>query len=190
MTQRNRKCKCRHCRDLFSPDHRSAKRQKFCCKPQCRKASKAESQRIWLGKPENKDYFKGPYHVQRVQLWRKNHPDYWHKARDKENALQDPLTPYPKARQEVTKNLHEDALQDLLTAQPAIFIGFIAQFTGSTLQDDIALAARRMRQLGNDIINRNSPNQGGSHDTKTPNMSKPNPKGSRSVQLDRPSSSP
>jgi hypothetical protein len=159
MTQRVRKCKCKCCHDFFYPDHRSARRQKFCSKPQCRKASKAESQQRWLERPENKDYFKGPYHVQRVQLWRKNHPGYWHKAQDKENALQDSLTPYLKEKQGVTENLHEDALQDVLTAQPAVFIGLIAQLTGSALQDDIALTARRMRQLGNDILNRKPPKQ-------------------------------
>ena len=37
--------------------------------------------------------------------------------------------------------------------QPAVVIGLIAQFTGYALQDDIAMAARRMQQLGNDILN-------------------------------------
>lgn len=185
MKQRVRKRKCKHCSDFFSPDHRNARRQKFCTKPECRKASKAASQRKWFERPENKDYFKGPYHVQRVQLWRKDHPDYWRKVPDKINALQDSLNPYLKAEQEVTANLAKTALQDILTSQPAVIIGFIAQLTGSTLQDDIALVARRMRQLGNDIINRKPLNKGGSYDIKTPNMSNPSPKGTKSVQLDR-----
>ena len=188
MTQRVRKCKCKHCRDFFSPNHRSVGRQKFCSKAQCRKASKANSQRRWSEKTENKNYFKGPYHVQRVQLWRKNHPGYWHKTQDKENALQDSLSPYLQETQEVTENSHGNALQDVLTSQPAVFIGLIAQLTGSALQDDIALAARRLRQLGNDIINLRPPNIGESHDIKTSDMSKPAPKGSKSVQLDRPPS--
>jgi len=181
MKQRVRKRKCKHCRDFFNPDHRSGKRQKFCSKPECRKASKAASQRRWLKRPENQEYFKGTYHVQRVQQWRKNHPGYWRNTSDKKNALQDTLTPYLKGGQEFTENLHEDALQDILTSQPAVFIGFISQLTGSTLQDDIALAARSLRQLGNDIINRKPINTGGSYDIKTPNMSRPNPKDSRSV---------
>ncbi|MHC4192229.1 MAG: hypothetical protein ACYSUB_21575 [Planctomycetota bacterium] len=185
MKQRNRKRKCKHCRALFYPDHRNTKRQKFCSKPQCRKASKSASQRKWLERPKNKDYFKGLYHVQRVQFWRNNHPGYWHKAQDKEKALQDSLTPYLEEAQEVTKNLDEIALQDILMSQDAVFIGLIAQLTGSTLQDNIALTAQRMRQLGNDIINRKPLSQGGSYDDKTPNMSQPNQKDSRSVQLDR-----
>ena len=41
-----------------------------------------------------------------------------------------------------------NALQDLLTSQPAVLIGLIANFTGCALQDDIAMAMRRMQQLG------------------------------------------
>ena len=60
--------KCRHCKSLFIADPRNRNRQKYCRLPECRKASKAASQRKWLAKPENRDYFKGPYQVQRVQL--------------------------------------------------------------------------------------------------------------------------
>jgi hypothetical protein len=37
--------------------------------------------------------------------------------------------------------------------QPSVLIGIIAQLTGYALQDDIAMAARRMQQFGNDILN-------------------------------------
>jgi hypothetical protein len=46
----------------------------------------------------------------------------------------------------------QPALQDLLLDQPAVLIGFIAQFTGSALQDDIARSARRLVELGHDIL--------------------------------------
>ncbi len=45
------------------------------------------------------------------------------------------------------------ALQDSLTLQPTVLVGLIAQLTGYALQEDIAMAARRMQQLGNDILN-------------------------------------
>lgn len=190
MKQRVRKRKCKQCQDFFIPDHRNARHHKFCSKPECRKASKARSQRKWLEKPANKEYFKSPYHVHRVQLWRKDHPDYWRKAPDKKNALQDSLIPYPKSGQEVMATLDEYALQEILMTQPAVFIGLIAQLTGSTLQDDIALSAQRMRQLGNDILNCKPQNKGEGNDIKTPNMSGTNQKGPTSVQLDRPPSGP
>ena len=45
--------------------------------PECRKASKTASQKRWLQKPENQDYFCGPENVKRVQLWREDNPGYW-----------------------------------------------------------------------------------------------------------------
>jgi hypothetical protein len=66
-----RKRKCRHCGKYFIPDCRNVKRQKYCGRPECLKASKRESQRRWLGKPENRDYFRSPENVKRVREWRK-----------------------------------------------------------------------------------------------------------------------
>jgi hypothetical protein len=36
--------------------------------PECRKASKVESQRRWLSKPENQNHFRGSANVERVRL--------------------------------------------------------------------------------------------------------------------------
>ena len=44
-------------------DPRNRGRQNFCRKPDCRKASKADSQKRWLDKPGNRDYFRGSEHV-------------------------------------------------------------------------------------------------------------------------------
>ena len=69
--------KCLHCNELFHADCRNRTRQRYCAAAACRKASKAESQRRWLLKPENQDYFRGPQHVERVRLWRSKNPGYW-----------------------------------------------------------------------------------------------------------------
>ena len=84
--------KCRHCSELFIADARNATRQRYCSKPQCRKASKAASQKRWLQKDENRDYFSGPDNVLRVQRWRQAHPGYWRQSKHSPHALQDPLT--------------------------------------------------------------------------------------------------
>jgi hypothetical protein len=65
------------------------------------------------------------------------------------------------------------ALQDSLILQPSVIIGLIAQFTGYALQDDIAMAARRMQQLGNDILNPQP--EGGRHGSKTSAMPRGGP---------------
>lgn len=88
--ERIKKEKCRHCRGLVVPDPRSRDRQKYCSKRPCRKASKSASQKRWLGKRGNRDYFKDPENVERVREWRKKNPGYWKRSKPK-MGLQDPL---------------------------------------------------------------------------------------------------
>ena len=144
--------KCPHCQQLFTPDARNATRQRYCSKPACRKQSKADSQRRWLQKPENRDYFRGAEHVQRVQRWRAAHPGYWRRTKRSPVALQDALIAQVAVNAVNIHPAEKGALQDLLILQPAVMVGLIAQLTGCALQDDIARAARRMQQLGNDIL--------------------------------------
>jgi hypothetical protein len=151
--------KCLFCGTMFRPDPRNARHQKYCSEAGCRKASKAASQRAWLLKAQNQDYFRGPENVARVQLWRASHPGYWRHAQG--NSRDRP--PAPVALQDLcpaqaieiaadSRGLLQPALQDLLLDQPAVLIGFIAQFTGSALQDDIVRSARRLVELGHDIL--------------------------------------
>jgi len=67
-----RSTKCRICGELFTADVRNRKRQKYCPKRACRAAGKAQRQRRWLAQPRNRDYFRGPEHVQRVHSVRKS----------------------------------------------------------------------------------------------------------------------
>ena len=132
--------KCRNSQKLFLPDSRNQAKQKFCSEEGFRKASKAASQKRWLAKEENRNYFKGSDNVKRVQEWRKEKPRYWRRG--------------------------DNALQDLLTAQSAVLVGLIATFTGDTLQDYIASTARNMQQLGNDILQSSTHFfEGGSYDS-------------------------
>jgi hypothetical protein len=179
MIRRNRKRKCKHCKDLFTPDPKNTYHQKYCSRPDCKKASKAASQKRWLNKSENKKYFSGPDHVRRVQAWRKAHPGYWRK---KQNALQDVLNKNTKQKQPINTALAKYALQDVLANQPAVLIGLLANLTGLTLQDDIALAASRMQQLGNDILYQPNNSKGGQH-AKTTHLSAPYPKSPQTLQL-------
>lgn len=157
---RTRRRRCRHCSELFFPDPRNRTRQRYCARPECRKASKTASQRKWVKK--NPDYFRDPVHVERVRQWRANHPGY---ARIKKKALQDSLCENIDKKRVVKPTLTTKALQDPLLAQNPVLIGLIANLTGSALQDDIAVSIRGMQQLGADIINHYA--QGGNcHDSK------------------------
>jgi hypothetical protein len=175
--------KCKHCRELFVPDYRNRNRQRYCSKPACQKASKAASQTKWLQKPENRDHFRGPINVQRVQQWREAHPGYWRrKVKTSADALQDACIAEPLENKENNSDFAVGALQDSFITQPAVLVGLIAQFTGCALQDDIAMAARRMQRLGSDILN---PFPKGGRHGKTPHLPGAGTDNPQAVQLDR-----
>jgi hypothetical protein len=194
MAKRIRKRKCKNCNDFFTPDSRNAWHQEYCTKSECRKASKAASQKKWLMKEENRDHFRGPVNVQRVQEWRSTHPGYWRSKLPKEQEpLQDLLTEKIQANQSVAPPKISScniALQDLLNAQPLVLIGLIGQMIGSALQDDIALTARRLQQLGADILNGPTQTQGGTDDPKASHLSTAHSKDPQPVQLGGPPSGP
>lgn len=127
--------KCLCCGDIFTVDVRNRGRQKYCRKRPCRAAGKAARQRRWVGKPENRDYFRGPEHVQRVRVWRSEHPGYWRTHRRGRRI----------------------ALQDALLSQDPVLIGLIAHLSDSALQDDIASTTRRLLELGQDILSGQTP---------------------------------
>ena|SRR5438105_690164 len=150
---------CLFCGAMFRADRRNTRHQKYCSEAGCRKASKAASRRAWLAKPENRDYFRGPENVARVQSWRAAHPGYWRRPRGQRGkrpgaaiALQDLCPAQAIEIADDAQGVLQPALQDLLLDQPAVLVGFIAQLTGSALQDDIARSTRRLLELGHDIL--------------------------------------
>ena len=153
MSQQRRR-KCRHCGELLRPDPRNLRHQRYCSKSPCRRASKAASQRRWLAKPDNRDYFGGPENVERVRTWRAAHPGYWRRSSpNSRSALQEhSLTQVVDNHTEST-SLMNAPLQELSRAQPLVLRGLIAPLTGATLQEDIASASRRLQHLANDILN-------------------------------------
>jgi hypothetical protein len=147
------KSKCRHCSQLFVPDHRNRCRQGHCSKPDCRRASKASSQRQWTSRPENKNYFSGADNCERVRQWRKEHPGYWRKKKSAtEVALQDSCKFQKPVNESVALVIAPDALQDICFLQPALIVGLISTLVGSTLQEDIAGQAKNFLIRGQDIL--------------------------------------
>ncbi len=174
MRRRVRKRKCAQCKEYFYPDRRNRHHQQYCSKAACRKASKAASQKRWLEKPENRDYFHSAANVLRVQIWRKANPGYWRRKNPgAKDALQELLIDKAQQNQVVTSLKHkkDPALQDFISEQHIVLIGLIAQLTGSALQDDIDCSLKRMQQLGNDILNGPNHAKGGNYDQKTSRLS-------------------
>jgi len=155
--------KCPHCKSLFKPDARNRRHQRYCSAAGCRVASKAASQVRWLAKPENQQYFRGPVHVSRVQAWRRCHPGYARKAEIGRVPLQDLCR--AQSSESTTENgkIASSPLQEIIAAQPAVLIGLIAHFVGGPLQEDIAPAARRLLQLGQDILAADDSRRGADH---------------------------
>jgi len=181
-----RKRKCKHCQTFFTPDPRSARRQRYCPAPACRQASKAASQRRWRHQAANRDYFTGPTHVERVRAWRQAHTGYWRRqAARPAPALQDHLTPQPISNQSLNDTFVTPALQDHFFLQPAVFVGLLAHLTGFTLQEDIATTARRLQQLGRDILASAPPNSGGMPNAQTAPLSGAPAASPPAVQLGR-----
>ena len=185
-----RKRKCLHCKTFYDPDHRNATRQRFCSKPECRRASKADAQQRWRQKPDNLDYFKGKTHVERVRQWRREHPGYWRRkapeASETPDALQDALTPEDDENQSLEAFLPgapNDALQDSFFIQPTVFIGLISHLTGHTLQENIEVTIRRLQQLGGDILGHSTHPQGGVQDAKATPVFSPTATDAQAVQL-------
>lgn len=163
---RAEKRRCLNCGEAFTPPPRSAQRQQYCGLAPCKVASKRASQAKWLAKPENRDYHCGPEALARVGAWRAAHPGY---SRHPETVAPaevarpmsaPPTVPEPAPEPlptvvapdpQISCNASRSPLQDILSAQPVVLVGFIAHLTGSALQDDIASVLSRLVQLGLDI---------------------------------------
>jgi len=98
MKKKIRRRRCKHCDDLFKPDSRNLKRQKFCRKSECKETGKQYSQQKWLMKPKNKGYFSGSANVIRVQQWRQGKPGYWKRGKSKKTTS---LSKYPGPQDQV-----------------------------------------------------------------------------------------
>ena len=107
---------------------------------------------MWLAKAPNRDYFRGPEHLERVRAWRAAHPRYWRHRTQRTPALQEYSSTQRSEIEEKSASLTPPALQELCTAQPLVLMGLIAHLTGTALQEDIAHTARRLQQLAQDIL--------------------------------------
>ena len=159
--------KCCHCKQFFVPDPRHRRHQRYCVVPECRRASKGASQARWLGRPENRDYFRGPENVARVQAWRVANPGYGRRPERKPEALQEMMKLQVAPGQEPVARDDAVALQEIWRAQPPLLVGLIAHLTGTALQEDMAPVMRRLITRGQALLEPNPK----SHDRKTSPLS-------------------
>jgi hypothetical protein len=142
--KQHRRRKCRHCGDLFRPDPRNLRHQRHCTKPASAAGSTSRRTAITSrGLQMSSGCALGgqPIPATGAALGRKARRRY------KRTPLAQAIEAHGKS-----PTLAEIALQDFFCAQPVVLIGLIANLTGSALQEDIARTARRLRQLGQDIV--------------------------------------
>lgn len=186
------RCKCLHCKKLFVPDYRNRGRQKYCPAAECQAVSKRSSQQRWLSQPENRDYFRGPENVKRVQQWRVEHPGYWkRRCRNPRRTLQETCSEQVVVLHEriptQAPQVSRPALQELCEVKTPLLVGLIAQFTDAALQEDIVAHTRRLIARGQDILDQPSRRltKGNIvYDAKASSASGPITSGAGAVQLD------
>src|SRR5271166_2513017 len=154
MSSKHIRRKCRGCKSFFTPDIHNPGRQYFCLAADCRRASKAESQRRWLRKPANRNHFRDAENVERVRQWRKAHPGYWKRAKPASKRGQaadfQRLNPGTISCNATGRDLL--GLQDFALTEHPAFVGLISMVTGSTLQDHIAEIGRHLLLQGKNIL--------------------------------------
>jgi len=147
------KPKCLHCKAFYIPDRRNLRHQRYCAEPGCQQESKRQSQRHWLAKSANQNYFRGPENSRRVGEWRAVHPGYARKkATPPAKPLQDVCPLQGPQPQEVAETTSSRVLQDVFPMQVALVVGLISTMTGSVLQEDISAASRVLIRKGQDIL--------------------------------------
>ncbi len=143
---------CPYCKRWFVPNPRCRDRQKACSDPACKKARKADAQKRWLAKPENKDWWRGSENVQRVREWREKTPQYWKRSAAKmKGTLQDDC-PAQAAMPEHDKATPPGPLQDDWLPEDPLLVGIISNLARSTLQDDIVAMCRLLVRVGNESL--------------------------------------
>ncbi len=146
--------KCRHCKRMRHADPGNGWHQRYCSEAACRKASQSESQRRWLAKAGNGDYFGGRENTERVRQWRRKHPGYWKRRSPVGgDALQD-FAPAQVIAAQADKPVF--ALQELALAQVPLLVGLVSVLTGDALQEVVVNRARELVAKGQTILGQGS----------------------------------
>jgi hypothetical protein len=134
--------KCRHCRQAFIPDYRNAYHQMFCSTPACQHASRQTSQRRWLRKPENRNYFRELDNLERVRQWRQSHPGYWRAACHRCQRPKDQHSANITPAEEISTQTC--TLQDFCRGKTRVLIDLVSRLGRCALQEDIARWASQL----------------------------------------------
>jgi len=173
---------------LFRPHSGNRWHQKYCVKPGCRKARKAQSQRRWLEKEANRDYFRGLSNVERVRQWRRKNPQYWKRSAKGSGTLQDLVSIQAVEKQVVVETTSQAPLQDLVSKQDPLLLGLITQLIDTPLQDRVEQTTLRLISQGLSFLDMRSRGRtkGITHENQKAGLvSAATTAGASPIQLDR-----
>jgi hypothetical protein len=152
-----RKCLC--CKDTYIPDPRNSFHQGHCTKLQCRRASKRASQRKWRAKSHyTRDNVK---EATRVRAWQKANPGYGKRRKRRSVVLRDVLIAQtPEGEGDAAQDIspRPPVLREISIMQDPVFVGLIAQLTGSSYVEDIAAAANQLCARGQALLGETTKN--------------------------------
>lgn len=69
--------KCAYCGRRYEPDPHTARHQRACPRPECRRARQNEKQRVWRARNPGYERSRGPKRA----AWARDYPDYWRQYR-------------------------------------------------------------------------------------------------------------
>ena len=153
---------CLHCTELFDPDYRHRHNQFYCTKPVCKKARQAANLQRWRERPENQDFWRARWNIERVQAWRIAHPDYGKRVKRKKVAGRGVALQIAMKSAQVAEDKFDSSgvasdcvtnrvLVDMKTQDP-VLVGLIAQLTGDTLQNAIHQTTARLYEKGQAVM--------------------------------------
>jgi len=153
-------CKCLHCGEKYLPDARNRHHQRYCAKPECRGVSKAQSQRRWASKPENRKLYGNGDSTERVREWRKRNPGY-RKRRNKQRAVvqRELLIEQAAGKEQVaeTRVLERSGVQqDLWQNQRVLMVGLISHMADTVQQEIIVGMMDQFMSKGRAVLGKTS----------------------------------
>src|SRR5438105_2146139 len=119
--------RCWECGRKFLPDARVRRRQRYCRRARCVRASEVAARRRWNRK--NRSHFRGWENRFNVKQWRLRNPGYWRRKKR--------IGRY-EMRGELARVVGECALQDLIDSRFSLVVGLVSHLIKSPLQDEIA----------------------------------------------------
>jgi hypothetical protein len=122
--------------------------------------SKAQSQRRWASKPENREIYANGDSTERVREWRKRHPGY-RKTRKKKTAVvqQDLLIEQTAGKEQLAETRSQQTSgvqQDLWKKQDDLMVGLISHMADTVQQEIIVGIIDQFISKGRAVLGKTS----------------------------------